>query len=522
MKATVRVILGASASIASLSTGTAHAQGAPAAPPPAPPATTAEEDRLGDIVVTAQRREERLQDVPIAVTALTAEDLVNSRIESTQDLEEKVSSLTFTQSTNEQNSNLRIRGVGTALFGTGFEPSVSIVLDGVVLARQGQGFVDLVDLERVEVLRGPQGTLFGKNASAGVLNITTRRPSRELEFFGDVTVAERDEYRVRGSVSGPLGANMGARLTGFYTDVGGHILNRATDRFINGVKSHGVRGQFEWDATPDLNLLLIGDYRKSTSTCCQYQSRFVGNPVLLQALRPVVPSVNNKEVNVDGPVGGGTEQYGASLQARYDLGFASLVSISAYRTWDFSNNQDVDGTNNPIPGARNHPAQPQRWHHRHQADQPGAAAGFGRGRSDRLHRRPLLFRARHRPLLRPPDRRLHSQCAAAAQPEYRLAPGAGLPSADLHLVRLHLGNRSVHYAAFGQVTWNITKQLSLIGGLRYQYEKQDAEGNRPGNALFPGDLDLIPTTPNTPFRPTSTRSAPCSRARVRRRWTTLS
>jgi iron complex outermembrane receptor protein len=132
-------------------------------------------DSPADIVVTAQRREERLQDVPLAVSALTAEELQNSRIETVQDLEERVPSLTFTQSTNEQNSSLRIRGVGTSLFGTGFEPSVSIVLDGVVLARQGQGFVDLIDLERVEVLRGPQGTLFGKNATAGVINITTRR-----------------------------------------------------------------------------------------------------------------------------------------------------------------------------------------------------------------------------------------------------------------------------------------------------------------------------------------------------------
>jgi iron complex outermembrane receptor protein len=454
-----------------------------------------------EIIVTAQRREERLQDVPLAVTALTAEELQNSRIENVQDLEERVSSLTFTQSTNEQNSSLRIRGVGTSLFGTGFEPSVSIVLDGVVLARQGQGFVDLIDLERVEVLRGPQGTLFGKNATAGVVNITTRRPSSDFEVFGDVTVAERDEYRVRGSVSGPIGTTLGARLTGFYSDVGGHILNRATGEFINGSESYGARGQLEWDATPDLNLLLIGDYRKSETTCCQYQSRSIGNPVFLAAIAPVVPGPENNEVNVDAFVGGGTEQYGASLQGTLDFGFASLVSISAYRTWDFSNNQDVDGTNNPVPvlGVT-------------QLNLNGGTTDIRQFsqelRLDSAGGGPIQYTLGLYYFGLEIDRyfaRRIGACVPSPLPPLNqnigLLPGQTCRQPIFTSFDFNSAIENEHYAAFGQVTWNLTDQFSLIGGLRYQYEEQRARGVRPGLALFPGDLDLDPTTPNTPFPP---------------------
>lgn len=479
----------------------AAAQATSPAPNDAADGQESQEASPTEIVVTAQRRQERLQDVPLAVSALSAEEIQNSRIENVQDLEERVPSLTFTQSTNEQNSSLRIRGVGTALFGTGFEPSVSIVLDGVVLARQGQGFVDLIDLERVEVLRGPQGTLFGKNATAGVINITTRRPTSTLELFGDVTVAEQDEYRVRASVSGPLAGSLQGRLTGFYSDVGGHIRNVASGEKINGVESYGARGQLEFDPVDALNLLLIADYRKSESTCCQYQSRFIGNPVFLARIAPVVPSEENNEVNVNGFVGGGTEQWGLSLTGAYDLGPATLTSITAYRTWDFSNNQDVDGTNNPVPflGLT-------------QLDLNGGTTDIRQisqeVRLDSDGRNMLDYTLGLYYFGLEIDRyfaRRIGACVPSALPPLNqnigLAPGSVCRAPIYTSFDFTSNIENVHYAAFGQLTWNITDQLSLIGGLRYQYEKQDARGNRPGNALFPGDLDLIPTTPNTPFPP---------------------
>jgi iron complex outermembrane recepter protein len=130
-------------------------------------------ETIAEIVVTAQKREERLQDVPLAVTAVSGEALLNRQINDTSNLVQAVPSLTFQQGNNPTNTSFRIRGIGTSLFGQGVESSVSVVLDGVVTARGSQSFTDLADVERVEVLRGPQGTLFGKNATAGVINVVT-------------------------------------------------------------------------------------------------------------------------------------------------------------------------------------------------------------------------------------------------------------------------------------------------------------------------------------------------------------
>ena len=154
------------------------------------------------IVVTAQKREQNLQDVPIAITAVSGEQLLNAGVDSVAALSELIPSVTFTQSTGDINSSVNIRGVGTSVFSSAVEPSVSFVVDGVVLARQGQAFQDLIDIERVEVLRGPQSTLFGKNASAGVVNVITQAPSEEFEFVGEALYAELDEVQLRATASG--------------------------------------------------------------------------------------------------------------------------------------------------------------------------------------------------------------------------------------------------------------------------------------------------------------------------------
>ena len=217
----------------------------------------------GEIIVTAQKRAQRLQDVPVAVSvisgaALDAQGGVN--LENAQYL---VPTLTFRKSGTSLNQSLFLRGVGTSTFSSAGEPSVSTVLDGVVYSRAGEAFADLVDIERIEVLRGPQGTLFGKNASAGVVNIVSRRPSREFGgfaeagyFLGEGTVG--DEYRGRVALNVPLGGNVRSRVTGFYSEWDGNIRNETLDRTVNGFKRYGVRGIVVADVTPDVQVTLIG------------------------------------------------------------------------------------------------------------------------------------------------------------------------------------------------------------------------------------------------------------------------
>ena len=321
---------------------------------------TESEAPLDDIiVVTATRRVESLQDVPIAVTALSGEVLDDAGIGSVEALATIAPSVTFTQSSNDQNNSINIRGIGTSVFSQGVESSVSVVVDDVVMARQAMGFQDLVDIERVEVLRGPQSTLFGKNASAGVISVTTKAPSRAFTAMADATYAEGGEYAVRGSVSGPLGEMFGARLTGYYKEFDGHIDN-ADGRDLNGYENWGIRGKVQFQPDPDFTYTLIGDYRKSEQDCCIYTVRdtsgalgAAANGRLDGLLLPVVAGRENADTNVNAPVFNNSDQFGVSGKAELDLGSGySLVSISAFRDYDFENNLDVDNLplEEPQPG----------------------------------------------------------------------------------------------------------------------------------------------------------------------------
>ncbi len=320
---------------------------------------TAQVDDENIIVVTATKRELSLQEVPVAVTALSGDALDSAGVGSVESLASIAPSVTFTQSTNDQNNSVNIRGVGTSVFSQGVEPSVSVVVDDVVMARQAMGFQDLADIERVEVLRGPQSTLFGKNASAGVISVTTKAPTEDFSGMIDGQIAEDGEYTLRGSLSGPLGGFFSGRLTGFYRTFDGHIDN-SDGRDLNGYENWGVRGKIQFQPDPDFTFTLIGDYRESRQDCCIYTIRdtsgatgAAGSGNLDNLLAPVVAGEENADSNVNAPIFNDSDQWGVSGRAELELGDGySLTSISAYRGYDFENNIDVDSLNleEPVPG----------------------------------------------------------------------------------------------------------------------------------------------------------------------------
>ncbi|MEE4152810.1 MAG: TonB-dependent receptor [Erythrobacter sp.] len=311
------------------------------------------------IIVTATRRAESLQDVPVAVTAISGEALDNVGVFSVETLTQVAPSITFTQSTNDQNNSVNIRGVGTSVFSQGVEPSVSIVIDDVVMARQAVGFQDLADIERVEVLRGPQSTLFGKNASAGVISVTTQEPTDTFSGSIDGAVAEGGEYTLRGTLSGPIAGALSGRITGFYRSFDGHIDN-ADGRDLNGYENWGFRGKLLFEPDPDFRFTLIADYRESEQDCCIYVARDTSGAIGAAAngrldglLLPVVAGRENAQSNVNAPVFNDSEQFGVSGKAEIGLGGGyTLTSISAFRDYDFRNNLDVDllPLEEPIPG----------------------------------------------------------------------------------------------------------------------------------------------------------------------------
>lgn len=225
--------------------------------------------QVEEIIVTAQKVEENVQDVPIAITAVSGDRLNQAVVFSLENISTVIPSVTFRKGTTSANSAIVMRGVGTITFSVAAEPSVSTVVDGVVLSRSGQAFMDLVDIQRLEVLRGPQGTLFGRNASAGLVNIVSKGGTDDFQAEASVDWFEGDEYRLRAALSGPIGENLSARLTGFYGSFDGNItnINGGRNNTVNGYERYGVRGIMDYDDGAN-KVRLIADYYKADDDCC--------------------------------------------------------------------------------------------------------------------------------------------------------------------------------------------------------------------------------------------------------------
>ena len=324
------------------------AAGAAAQPVPTPPVSSDTDAPgvvlPGEIIITAQKRAERLEDVPVAVTVVTGDQLVGDFLTNTADLQRITPTLTFGEGSSPGTSSIKLRGIGTTVFDQNVEPTVSVVVDGVVLSRNSQGFVDLIDIDRVEVLKGPQGTLFGKNASGGVVNIVTARPSDRFSLVAEGIAAANDEYQARASLSGPLAPNLGGRLTGFYKTIDGNILNVVNGERLNGAESWGVRGKLEFEPRQDVNIYLIADYRELNSNASEETALFVGQDGIAAALarQGITPGERNTLASTFRPTVSDSKDYGVSLQIDVDAGPVTVTSQTAYREFGLFNSDDVD------------------------------------------------------------------------------------------------------------------------------------------------------------------------------------
>jgi len=454
----------------------------------------ADEAAPGEIIVTAQKRAERLQDVPLAITAVSAETLENKGITDTKNLAAVAPSLTYTQGNNPSNSTFRIRGIGTQVFGQGGESSVSTVIDGVVLARQGQGFADLADIERIEVLRGPQGTLFGKNATGGVISVVTADPGRELAGKITASVAEQGEYHIRGTVTAPLGEAVSARLSGFYNNDDGYIRNVALKRKTNGYESWGMRGKLMFDLG-SLNLLLSGDYDKNTASCCQQVAIRTDNANLAKLQLPVVAGPHNTQVSSNLDTVSDTESQVYFLRGKYDLGGAEITSITAYQKWKFNNNVDVDALYTPAPiftGGNGAAPQYAQFEvnggpvNLHQVSQELRIGSTGDNRFN--YTVGLYYEDLH--LLREFTRRIVT-CPTANALNAGLTVGAVCPAPAGSSGSHHAVLDSQQYAAFGQFDFRLTDGLKALAGFRAQHQKMKVDGHQIAGPAFAGDAAMF-------------------------------
>ncbi len=332
-----RRILPAVASIAALVAGLVNAQEA------AKPTAKAEEsNQLETITVTATKRSEPLQSVPIAISVLSGDKLEQANLNTLGSISAQVPTLNFRANASNKDTSLFIRGVGTISTSPGVEPTVSMVVDGVVYARPGQATLDLMDVERIEVLRGPQGTLFGKNASAGVINIVSKPISAGTERFVDVSFFQRNERRLRTGVSGEIAPGLLGSFAAMLGEYDGNITNVLSGDRVSGYDRKGARGKIEFTPNGNVKAVFIGDY--STGDDTGSRGPFVrATGSLPAALSPVVPGLENRSVATDVKERVDDTNLGLSGQVDWKVGGLNVTGITAYRVWKNIQFQDIDG-----------------------------------------------------------------------------------------------------------------------------------------------------------------------------------
>ncbi len=355
----------------------ALAQQAPADPavaaPQAPAAATDQADTApasaGDIVITATRRSERLSNVPIAVSAVGTEALQNSGATDIRQLTQLAPSLLVSSTGSEANASARIRGIGTVGDNPGLESSVAVFIDGVYRSRTGSGLNDLGEVDRIEVLRGPQGTLSGRNSTAGVINILTKLPSQDFGGYAEATYGNYNALRAAGAITGPIIKDkLAFRIDGVASKRDGFLNDVINKTDYNNRNRYFVRGQLLFEPSADVSFRLIGDYTYRNEKCCgavyvntaekidptpgvpgDFAINPAGNRIVqvMQSLGAVFPSAgdpyNRQIANSPGRAySTKTKDYGASGQLDWNLGGASLTSITAYREYKSGGAADID------------------------------------------------------------------------------------------------------------------------------------------------------------------------------------
>ena len=336
-------------------------EAAPDAPAAAPDVAASETiaPAIPSVTVTATRRSASLQSVPIAVSVVDGEQLERANRTAIDTVVQEIPSATFRQQGGNKDSTLFVRGIGTISTSPGVEPTVSTVVDGVVYARPGQATLDLLDIERIEVLRGPQGTLFGKNASSGVLNVVSRAPSAQPGGFADVSWYQGDEKRVRAGVTGSLKPGVvRASIVAAYADYDGNVDNvHAGGGRVNGYERKGTRARVDITPNADTDISLIADWLKANASPAQtaYSQSSAG---FASALAPVVAGPDNRQVNADLAPSVDDVNKGLSAQVNWRHAGYTFTSITAVRDWDNTQNTSVNAVGNSAEVARLTPAYP--------------------------------------------------------------------------------------------------------------------------------------------------------------------
>ena len=450
-----------------------------------------EDDRLLNVVtVTAQKRDQDLQDVPITVTSIGSQLLRDSGVRDIKDLTLLTSGLVVTSTSSEVSTTARIRGVGTVGDNIGLESSVGVVIDGVYRPRNGVGFGDLGELERIEVLKGPQGTLFGKNTSAGVINVITKRPTFETSGELALTGTSYGGYEASASINGALIADkLAGRFyvadrsrDGYYDVSTGGGTRQATEDANRDVTA--ARAQLLFTPSENTSALIIADYAQRNEYCCgAVQINDGPTAALMDAVatdsgvsRPADPF--RRLQFMDRPDGQEIRDMGVSAELNFERSFGKITSITAWRSFEAQIGQDADySTGDVLYRNQNGP-------NGNEFNQLSEELRFS-GETDKLEWMVGAFYASE-----DLDSDLNLRYGADFETYYSLVLSAGMAPTLVNVLtgrpaqtayptgagyQDHFEQRSDTFALFTNETFHFTERLHGTIGLRYTQEQKDLD-----------------------------------------------
>ena len=447
---------------------------------------------VGEVVVTARHRSENLQSVPVSVSALSSDLIKKTDTSNIKQIALLVPSLSFTFF-NARNANLNIRGLGNnvGLANDGIEPGVGFYVDQVYYNRPATATFDLLDVKQVEVLDGPQGTLFGKNSTAGAVNITTEQPTFKPEITGELSGGNLAYFQQWIAVSGPvIDDKLAGRITFSTTTRGGTLYDTTKGGYVNNYRNLDVRAQLLWTPLTNFRMRLIGDYSKQLTNCCDEVLAGIVSPpnnknfVTLSQSFGYTPVVNpfNRQTVSNSPIHANQETGGVSAEEDWSLPKFTVTSISSWRFWNWWPANDADYT----PLSVLNVAQTEDFQQQYSQELRIASSG-----TNRIDYVGGLFA-------------FYEHVKALGETQYGNAATAflespALPSLVLNGYQLNTFPiyKTTSLAAFGQATWHVTSKLSLTGGLRYTYDKKDGSFAQ----VVSGGVPLVgPLAGLTPFR----------------------
>ncbi len=466
------------------------------------------------IVVTAQKTEQNLQEVPVAVSVLPEEAIENKFANNIENLQTLVPSISFRKGSTNANSAISIRGIGTVSFSLAAEPAVSTVVDGVVLGRSGQAFADLYDIERIEVLRGPQGTLYGKNAQAGVINIVTKRPSDELEGYVDASYFEGNEWKIRGKISGPISDEINGSIVLTKSEFDGHIRNVFDNEMVNGYDRWGVRGMLEFRPSDNFDMLFIYEHSEADDDCCADLEVLPSgrNPASLAVpdSAGIVNGVADLDLDqrrVDHDFTTRTIDTTDAFSVEMNLDFLdghTLTSISAYRNWENTEFREGDFTS--IGGTSSLPVfgVPFQLHDDGTRDWRQFTQEL-RIQSPQDQRLRYLLGGYILSLDVEADFTRNASCqnnGGQNQPILDANPGLTCNADDIVSATGFFDNSFDNYAIFGQADFDVTDWFGVLFGFRYTNDNVQFVYTRRNNDPFGRQgVGVRPAQPNSQFGP---------------------